>query len=144
MEPLNGSENGSASPWNLHVDRTTLCLPSFQTASIVHVGDAGFKDVLQTYFPAAESNATEKLLDLKRRLRLASTNDFWTILLEEMCAITGSQCGFVAKRILLDDQDSAVEMPELGDPGSCLMGVGFYINNGVDVEEMHHNYRWHA
>lgn len=141
---VGNSEIPSVPPWNLHLDRTTLCLPSFQNSSIVHGGDDGYKDALKDYFPAMESNATERLLELKRRLRLASNKDFWTILLEEMCDITGSQCGFVAKRILVNDQDSAVEMPELGEPGSCLMGVGFYVNNGKDVKEMYHDYRWHA
>lgn len=141
---INNSKNAPDSPWNLHLDRTTLCLPSFQDNSIVHGGDDGFQDALKQYFPAAESNATEQLLDLKRRLRLATNKDFWTILLEEMCEITGSQCGFVAKRILVDDQDSAVEMPELGEPGSCLMGVGFYVNDGKNIKQMHHDYTWYA
>ena len=131
-------------PHAVYIDRSTLCLPSFQNKAIVHGGDAGFKDVLKEYFPAAESNATERLVDLKHRLRMASAKDFWTILLEEMCDIMESQCGFVAKRILVDDQDSAVEMPELGEPGSCLMGIGFYLNNGTDVKKMYHDYRWHA
>jgi hypothetical protein len=64
--------------------------------------------------------------------------------MEEMCDILGSQCGFVAKRMLVDDQDSAVEMPALGEPGSCLMGVAFYINNGADVKELYRDYRYHA
>jgi hypothetical protein len=66
------------------------------------------------------------------------------MLMEEMCDITGSQCGFVAKRVLVDDQNSAVEMPELGEPGSCLMGVAFYVNNGADVKELYRDYRYHA
>ena len=46
--------------------------------------------------------------------------------------------------MLVDDQDSAIEMPELGEPGSCLMGVAFYINNGADVKDMYRDYRYHA
>ncbi|KAG0650826.1 Histidine kinase 1 [Hyphodiscus hymeniophilus] len=126
------------------LDRQSLCLPDFVKDSIVHAGDKGFKDVLRQYFPTAESNASERLVALKSKLRNASTHDFWGILMEEMCDITGSQCGFVAKRMLVDDQDSAVEMPELGEPGSCLMGVAFYINNGSDVKELYRDYRYHA
>ena len=126
------------------IDRATLCLPNFEEDSIVHGGDEGFKDALRRYFPSAESNASERLVELKSKLRKASTHDFWGILMEEMCDIMGSQCGFVAKRMLVDDQDSAVEMPELGEPGSCLMGVAFYINNGADVKEMYRDYRYHA
>jgi len=65
-------------------------------------------------------------------------------LMEEMCDIMNSQAGFVSKRVLVDDHDSAVEMPELGQPGSCLMGVAFYMNNGTDFKEMHRDYRYHA
>ena len=126
------------------LDRDSLCLPDFAKDSIVHGGDEGYKDVLRRYFPTAESNASERLVALKSKLRNASTHDFWGILMEGMCDITGSQCGFVAKRMLVDDQDSAVEMPELGDPGSCLMGVAFYVNNGSDVKELYRDYRYHA
>jgi hypothetical protein len=131
-------------PTDSLIDRATLCLPDFARDSIVHGGDERFKDVLRQYFPTSESNATERLVDLKARLRKASTHDFWGILMEEMCDITGSQCGFVAKRMLVDDQDSAVEMPSLGEPGSCLMGVAFYVNNGSDTKELYRDYRYHA
>jgi hypothetical protein len=126
------------------LDRASLCLPDFSKDVIVHGGEAGFKDVLRQYFPTAESNASERLVTLKSKLRNASTHDFWGILMEEMCDITGSQCGFVAKRMLVDDQESAVEMPELGEPGSCLMGVAFYVNNGSDVKKLYRDYRYHA
>lgn len=127
-----------------HVNRTTLCLPRYGNDAILHTGDEGFRDVLRHYFPSAESNASERLVGLKAKLRTASTHDFWAILMEEICDITGSQCGFVAKRMLVDDQDSAVEMPPLGEKGSCLMGVAFYLNNGSDVKELHRDYRYTA
>ena len=139
-EPMTESEPG---PEHI-IDRVTLCLPDLANDSIVHAGDEGFKDTLRLYFPTAESNASERLVSLKSKLRGASTHDFWAILMEEMCDITGSQCGFVAKRILVDDQDSVVEMPELGEPGSCLLGVALYINNGSNVKELHRDYRYHA
>jgi len=126
------------------IERATICLPHLETDTIVHVGDEGFKDVLRQYFPSAESNASERLVALKTRLRTASTHDFWGLLMEEMCDIMDAQSGFVAKRMLVDDQDSAVEMPELGEPGSCLMGVAFYLNNGADVKQLYRDYRYHA
>jgi hypothetical protein len=125
------------------IDRTNLALPDFEGNLILHGGDEGFNDVLRRYFPPAESNASGRLVELKSKLTDASTHDFWGLLMEEICDITGSQCGFVAKRMLVD-QDSAVEMPEFGEPGSCLMATAFYINNGTDVKEMHRDYRYHA
>lgn len=125
-------------------ERDTLCLPSFSQHSIAHRGDEGFTEAIRQYFPLAESNANERLVHLKSRLRNTPTDDFWGILMEEMCDITGSQCGIVAKRILVDDRDSTTKMPELGEPGSCLMGVALYINNGTNVKKMWRDYQYHA
>jgi signal transduction histidine kinase len=132
------------SPTDDLIDRASLCLPNYAQDAILHGGDEGFKDVIRQYCPVSQSNATERLVALKAKLRVASTYDFWGLLMEEMCDIMGAQCAYVAKRILVDDQDSAVEMPELGQPGSCLMGVALYINNGTDVKHLHRDYRYHA
>lgn len=126
------------------LDRETLCLPDFGKDTILHGGDPGFGDTVQQYFSSPESNAAERLVQLKRKLTAADTTEFWKLLMEEICDIMGSQCGFVAKRILVDDENSAVEMPPLGEPGSCLMGVAFYLNNGKDVNELYRDYRYHA
>lgn len=126
------------------IDRTTLCLPDFANDLILHGGDTGFDEALRKHFSSAESDASERIVTLKAQLKQASTHDFWTILMEGLCDAVGSQCGFVVRRMLVDDQDSAVEMPELGEPGSYLMGVAFYINNGTDVKEMHRDYRYYA
>ena len=144
MEADNLIEPRAAARPNGMTDRTSLCLPNYEEDSILHRGDAGFNHALQRYFPAVESNATARLVLLKSKLRTASTYDFWRILMEDMCDIMDAQCGFVAKRVLVDDQVSAVEMPEYGQPGSCLMGVAFYLNNGEGVKELYRDYRYHA
>ena len=124
--------------------RTTLCLPDFKKDVVLHCGDEGFENVLQQYFRSPESNAAERLVKLKTKLKDASTHDFWAMLMEEMCDIVGAQCGFVAKRILVDDENTAVEMPPIGEPGSCLLGVALYLNGGTAVKSMSHDYRYHA
>lgn len=127
-----------------HMDRTSLCLPSFEDEAIVHAGDDGYRPVLRQHFPAAENNATERLVVLKTQLKAASTHDFWQILMEEMCDIFSAQCGYVAKRILVDVEEGAVEMPALGEPGSCLMGTAFYLNSNDVVKQLHRDYRYTA
>jgi hypothetical protein len=126
------------------LERATICLPDFSKKAVSHCGDDGFKSILQKYFDSPESNASERLVKLKEKLRDASTYDFWGILMEEMCDIVGAQCGFVAKCILVDDENTAVEMPPLGEPGSSLLGVAFYLNNGADVKSLCRDYRYHA
>ncbi|KAH8602661.1 HHK17, histidine kinase-group VII protein [Bisporella sp. PMI_857] len=144
MEADNIIEPDTAQPKDSLVDRNSLCLPNYDEDSVLHGGDPGFKDVLRRYFPSPESNAMERLVALKGKLRTADTHDFWGILMEEMCDIMDSQCGFVAKRILVNDATTPVEMPEYGESGSCLMGVAVYLNNGVDFKELYRDYRYHA
>jgi hypothetical protein len=129
---------------DVYDERATLCLPDFANDSILHRGSHGFDAVLRRYFGSAENNATERLVALKSKLRRAATYDFWTILMEDLCDIVGAQCGMVAKRILVDDENAAVEMPPLGEPGSCLLGVAFYLNGGGAVKDMRRDYRYHA
>ena len=64
--------------------------------------------------------------------------------MEGMTSITGAQYGFVARRILVDDQDSAVEMPPIGEPGSCLLGIAFYYNDGAEIKNLHRDYKYLA
>lgn len=127
-----------------HIPRATLCLSDVSRDTVLHAGDAGFSEALQQYFISPESNASEQLISLKAKLRVASTHDFWTIALENLCKITGSQCSFVSKRILVDDHNTAVEMPPLGEPGSCLMGVGLYFTPDSVSGTMYHDYKYHA
>ncbi|ESZ99270.1 HHK17, histidine kinase-group VII protein [Sclerotinia borealis F-4128] len=142
-EMTGGMGSGTQIPFDL-IDRQTLCLPDFSEDTILHSGDEGFSELLGRYFPAAESNASERLVQLKAQLRKADTYDFWRLLMEEMCDITGAQCGLVAKRMLVDDQDTAVELPELGEEGSCLMGVAFYTKSGGKESKLERDYKYTA
>jgi hypothetical protein len=144
MEAKTGPIRDKTTAEALLLERATLCLPDFEKDAVSHCGDEGFKNVLHQYFPSAESNAAERLVKLKARLKDVSTHEFWGILMEEMCDIAGAQCGFVAKRILVDDENTAVEMPPIGEPGSCLLGVALYLNGGTAVKSMYHDYKYHA
>ncbi|PBP22899.1 HHK17, histidine kinase-group VII protein [Diplocarpon rosae] len=126
------------------IDRVTRCLPPIDNEATLPGGDEGFQDVLRHHLPSAESTASERLVSLKAKLRTASTYDFWALLMEEICDIAGSQCGFVAKRMLGDHEDRAVAVPELGSSGSCLMGVAIYINNGAEVKKLYRDHRYCA
>ncbi|EDO02013.1 hypothetical protein SS1G_04489 [Sclerotinia sclerotiorum 1980 UF-70] len=135
---------GTQAPHDL-IDRQTLCLPDFTDDSILHSGDEGFTNTLGRCFPAAaESNASERLVKLKSRLRKADTYDFWRVLMEEMCDITGAQCGLVAKRMSVDEQDTAGELPEFGEESSCLMGVAFYSKSGDQEPKLERDYKYTA
>ncbi|KAI9650111.1 hypothetical protein NHQ30_000124 [Ciborinia camelliae] len=134
---------GIEAPHDL-IDRQTLCLPDFSEDSILHSGDEGFTNILGRYFPAAESNASERLVNLKAQLRKTDTYDFWRVLMGGMCDITGAQCGLVAKRMLVNDQNTTVEPPELGEEGSCLMGVAFYTKSGDKEPELKRDYMYAA
>lgn len=126
------------------MERTTLCVSGPEPGVAAHDGDAGFRETVGQHYSVAESNAVEQLVRLKKKLRDASTYDFWSLLMEGMTRLTGAQYGFVTKRILVDDQDSAIEMPPIGEPGSCLLGVAFYYNDGEKLEHLHRDYKYLA
>ncbi|KAI9821591.1 MAG: hypothetical protein M1832_003265 [Thelocarpon impressellum] len=126
------------------VGRLSLCLPNDATRCVMHHGDDSFDKDVRRHFAVAESNASERIVKLKALLRASSTHDFWSILMEGMTEIADAQYGFVAKRILFDDQDSAVEMPPIGEPGSCLMGLAFFFNDGHGTRGMFRDYKYLA
>ncbi|KAL8953656.1 MAG: hypothetical protein Q9222_000493 [Ikaeria aurantiellina] len=126
------------------MERASLCVSGPHPGVAAHAGDEGYRDVLQAHFKAAENNAVEELVQLKKKLRAATTYDFWSLLMEGMTEICGAQYGFVTKRILVDDQDTAVEMPPIGEPGSCLLGVAFYYNDGRDLVDLHRDFKYLA
>lgn len=111
-------------------ERATLCLPNFDTGIVMHRGEEQFMADATRYFVPAENDANEKLIELKSRLRDASTTDFWRILMEGMTDIADAQFAFVTKRLLVDDDKAAVEMPPVGEPGSCLVVEAYYYNDG--------------
>lgn len=126
------------------MERTSLCVSGPIPGIASHDGDEGFRERLQQHYSAPENNAAEQLVLLKAKLTGATTYDFWKLLMEGMTSITGAQYGFVAKRILVDDQQSAVEMPPIGEPGSCLLGVAFYYNDGQKIQNLHRDYKYLA
>ncbi|KAI9839615.1 MAG: hypothetical protein M1819_002241 [Sarea resinae] len=136
-------ENNEKEPPEL-VQRKTLCLSTPGPGVILHEGDEHFGEELRRYYAAPENNAAEKLVELKAKLKDADTESFWELLMEGMSDITGSQYAFVAKRILFDDEHSAIEMPPIGEPGSCLMGLAFYINDGHGMKDLYRNYKYMA
>jgi signal transduction histidine kinase/CheY-like chemotaxis protein len=105
-------------------------MSSSQPGVATHAGEEGFEEGISKHFPTAENNAAEKLVQLKAELAEVSGEIFWQKLMEGMTNVCGAQYSFVAKRILVDDHDSAIEMPPIGEVGACLLGVAFYFNNG--------------
>lgn len=111
---------------------------------VVHGGDDGFNDELLRHYSPAESNAAEEFVRLKDTLRKTDIESFWRLLTEGLANITGAQYAFVSKRILQDDRDVAVELPPIGEPGACLMGAAFYVNDGHGNNAHLKNFKYHA
>ena len=126
------------------MDRLSLCLPNYDSGLVMHHGDDNFDKGVRLHFPLAENNASEQIVKLKTRLRACDAEQFWTVLMEGMTEVAGAQYGFVAKRILVDDANAAVEMPALGEPGSCLMGMAFYFNDGHGKKGLFRDYKYLA
>lgn len=144
MKKLQGGGGGAGDTLVDMMERTTLCVSGPQPGVAAHNGDKGFRETVQQHYSVRENNAVEQLVRLKVKLREATTYDFWRLLMEGMTQIAGAQYGFVTKRILVDDENSAVEMPPIGEPGSCLLGVAFYYNDGIQLENLYRDYKYLA
>ncbi len=127
------------------IERQSLCFSLPRPGMVVQQGDSNFKKELARLFDPAESNAAEQLVLLKSRLREADTDGFWAMLTKGLAKIADAQYAFVSKRILVDDKDVAVELPRIGEPGACLMGEAFYINDDHGNGPGHlRNFKYHA
>lgn len=120
--------------------RETMCIGN--KVEVLRSSDPGFRQEVSQQLGSAESWMLEKSVQLKQRLRNVTTYDFWQLLMEGMCEITGSQYAFVAKRVLHDDENATVEMPHIGEPGSCLMGLAFYFNDQKGQSGLYRDYKY--
>ena len=122
--------------------RESLCIAT--KTEILRPTDPGFREEVSHTLGSAESWMLEKTVQLKHRLRGVTTYDFWQLLMEGMTEITGSQYAFVAKRVLYDDEDKAVEIPLIGEPASCLMGLAFYFDDHKGTSVLYRDYKYHT
>jgi hypothetical protein len=127
------------------IERRSLCLAQPMPGMVVQPGESGFKEELSRIFNPAESNAAEQLVELKEALRAADTDTFWSLLTKGLARIADAQYAFVSKRILVDDKNVPVELPPIGEPGACLVGEAFYINDDHGNGPGHlRNFKYHA
>lgn len=112
------------------LSRKTLCLASQAPGFTLHDGDDIFLSTVKNHYSSAENDAAEKLMKLKRNVACLSTDQFWRALLPGIADILQAEYITIAKRILPDDPSSVVEMPAIGEPGSCFNAVALYINDG--------------
>jgi hypothetical protein len=127
------------------VERETLCFSCPEPGMVMQGGDDGFREQLLRLYPSpAECNATEELIRLKDVLRKANSDTFWPRLTEGLASIADAQYAFVSKRILADNANVPVEMPPIGEPGACLMGKAFYLNDGHGRKRQLDNFKYHA
>ncbi|EMC91350.1 hypothetical protein BAUCODRAFT_80140 [Baudoinia panamericana UAMH 10762] len=106
--------------------RRSICFPRPGTQTVIQDGDSDFAPELDRLYAKSENDALEALVALKARVRDLPTDDFWSAVTEGMSAITGAEMAFIMKRVLVDEQEAAVEMPPLGAQGSCMMAAAFH------------------
>jgi len=126
------------------MERRTICFPHYGTQSVLQYGDPGFKDEIERLYDTDENNALESLIALKASLRHLSTDDFWAAMTEGMSKVVGSEISFIMKRVLVDDQESAVEMPPIGAPGSCMMAAALHYCSNDGARETYKSTKFHA
>lgn len=126
------------------MERRTICFPHQGTQFVLQHGDPGFKDEIGRLYAVEENNALEALIALKASLRHLSTDDFWAAMTEGMSKVLGAEICFIMKRVLVDDQESAVEMPPYGAPGSCMMAAALHYCANDGSKETYKSTKFHA
>jgi signal transduction histidine kinase/AmiR/NasT family two-component response regulator len=126
------------------MERRTIAFPKYGTRDILQNGDRDFPKEINRLYSSSENNALEALVALKARLRDLSTDDFWTAVTEGMSKILGAEMAFVMKRVLVDEQEAPVEMPPLGQPGSCMMAAAFHYCTNDGGRDTIKQSRFHA
>ncbi|KAK4986044.1 hypothetical protein LTR50_005567 [Elasticomyces elasticus] len=141
---MRSGEAGTTNGTNEFVQRKSLCFATSDHARVLHAGDDGFWEELRRLYSVAESNAAEQLVTLKNNLRGAAYEVFWPTLAKGVAELAGAEMSFVSKRVLVDEHDAAVEMPPIGDQGSCLMATAFYYNDNHGLVGGAKDLKYHA
>jgi hypothetical protein len=124
-----GADAGEKPPDLIERDDLTISRPG--TTAALGIGDVGFSEEVRRLYRAAEHNTTKRLTRLKADLRMARTeNDFWPMATQGLAELSGAQYAFISKRMLVDNEDTTVEIPPFGTPGSCLMSQAMYYDDG--------------
>ncbi|KAG8623409.1 hypothetical protein KVT40_008385 [Elsinoe batatas] len=124
--------------------RKTICLSQPQPDLVIHDGDSQFSNELGKIYSEDESRALEGLVELKQALKKLPEHEFWSYLSERLAELLGAQMSFISKRMLVDEQDRAVEMPPIGEPGACLMASALYYNDGRGSSDTLKAFKYHA
>ena len=124
--------------------RRSICFPRPGTQDVLQHGDPHFEAELIRLYPASENNALEALIALKASLRDVSTDDFWTAATEGISSILGAEMSFIVKRVLVDDHDAPVEMPPIGQEGSCMMAAAFHYSGRDGTRNTVKQSKFHA
>jgi signal transduction histidine kinase/CheY-like chemotaxis protein len=124
-EPHDTPQAAKAQP-DTAMERRSICFPRPGTKTILEKGSEGFRHELRRLYATDENNALEALIELKTHLRTLSNTDYWSAATEGLSKLLGAEITFVMKRMLVDDHDTAVEMPPLGETGSCLMAAALH------------------
>lgn len=127
------------------IERRTVALAQPDTGAVTQDGDPHFAKELSRLYTPEESTALEAVLSLKARLRVSGTDDFWSQVTDGIAAILGAEMSFVSKRVLVDEQNAAIEMPPIGEPGACLMAAAFhYCDRSSGSKSTSKNFKYHA
>lgn len=124
--------------------RKSICISSSEPDVVLHHNDPQFAKELSRSYTASESNLLEELTSLKRALKYLHGDPFWTLVAEQMAEMVGAQLSFVSKRILVDEQNAAVEMPPIGEPGACLMASALHYNDSKGSKNTMNAFKYHA
>ena len=126
------------------VTRDSVCFAQPRPYVETLPGTKGFQATLSRLYAPHENRALTELVKLKNQLRNATSEEFWMSITEGLARLTGAQVALVSRRILYDEHKLAVEMPPLGEPGSCLMASSIFFEDEAGHGETKRNWKHEA
>ncbi|KAH0542248.1 hypothetical protein FGG08_003370 [Glutinoglossum americanum] len=126
------------------ISRLSLCLTHHESKVILHDGEDGFREELRRHFSVPEIKAGKGVFELKTRLRMSSTDDFWQVLVEGMTDVAGAQIAFVSKRAPEDGEDCVSDKLQFGATGALYTALVYYYNDGYGISNSIRNMKYEA
>jgi len=116
--------------------RPSLCISQPRPGVVIQQDDEAFGATVQELYVNDETVALEQLVQLKKRLRQASNDNFLPTLCDGLSRILHAQYVFVSKKV--------ADGPPIGEPDSCLLALCWFWNHGETAFGSSSNVTYHA
>lgn len=120
-----------------------VCIAGASAGEAFQHDHPAFEQVLTKFYQEQEAKTLDGLVNLKRRARQSTEEEFWRIIAEGLAGIFDAQWGFISKRVERDEL-TGEELPPAGERGARLTGICWYYDDGKGVSGFGKNVMYHC